>query len=55
MIGGYSEIGDLDEGLVWFHSMNEKPDVVTGLHLVVACSKVGALEVGRWFDNYSAC
>lgn len=56
MIGGYSEKGDLDEALSLFHRMEsagEKPDMVTVVHLIAACGKVGALEVGKWIDDYT--
>ncbi|KAG8373262.1 hypothetical protein BUALT_Bualt11G0005600 [Buddleja alternifolia] len=54
MIGGYSEKGDLDEALsMVFHAMDEEPDLVTVIHLISACGKVGALEVGKLIDNYT--
>ncbi|KAL0391513.1 UNVERIFIED_CONTAM: Pentatricopeptide repeat-containing protein, mitochondrial [Sesamum latifolium] len=56
IIGAYAEKGDLDEALSLFHSMEaagEKPDKVTLIHLLAACGKVGALEVGKWIDNYA--
>ncbi|KAI3461975.1 hypothetical protein Pfo_018638 [Paulownia fortunei] len=56
MIGGYSQKGDLDEALSLFHDMEaagKKPDLVTIIHLIAACGKVGALEVGKTVDNYT--
>ncbi|GER42971.1 pentatricopeptide repeat-containing protein [Striga asiatica] len=56
MIGGYSEKGDLDEALSLFRTMEafeEKPDMVTVIHLIAACGKIGALEVGKWVDEYT--
>lgn len=56
MIGGYSEQGDLNEALSLFNKMEasgEKPDLITIVHLIAACGKVGALEVGKWIDDYS--
>ncbi|KAL0395554.1 UNVERIFIED_CONTAM: Pentatricopeptide repeat-containing protein, mitochondrial [Sesamum calycinum] len=56
IIGAYAEKGYLDETLSLFHSMEaagEKPDKVTVVHLLAACGKVGALEVGKWIDNYA--
>ncbi|XP_052195796.1 pentatricopeptide repeat-containing protein At4g19191, mitochondrial [Diospyros lotus] len=56
IIGGYAEKGDLDEALVLFHSMEaagQKPDLVTVLYMISGCGRTGALEVGRWFDNYT--
>lgn len=55
MIGGYAEKGDLDEALALFHSMEaagEKPDLVTALYMISGCGQTGALETGRWIDNY---
>ncbi|KAL2521449.1 Pentatricopeptide repeat-containing protein [Forsythia ovata] len=56
MIGGYSAKGDLDEALSLFHAMEasgETPDFVTTIHLISACGQIGALEVGKWIDNYT--
>ncbi|KAL6502653.1 hypothetical protein OROHE_024306 [Orobanche hederae] len=56
MIGGYSEKGDLDEALSLFHNMEvsgQEPDSVTIIHLISACGKIGALEIGKWIDNYT--
>ncbi|KAL3637476.1 hypothetical protein CASFOL_018644 [Castilleja foliolosa] len=56
MIGGYSEKGDLDEALSLFRDMEvhgEKPDLVTVIHLISACGKIGALETGKWIDHYT--
>ncbi|GFQ02662.1 pentatricopeptide repeat-containing protein at4g19191 mitochondrial [Phtheirospermum japonicum] len=56
MIGGYSEKGDLDEALSLFRNMEfygENPDLVTVIHLISACGKVGALEIGKWIDDYT--
>ncbi|KAL3818818.1 hypothetical protein ACJIZ3_004723 [Penstemon smallii] len=56
MIGGYSERGDLDEALSLFHAMEatgEITDLVTVIHMLAACGKVGALETGKWIDNYT--
>lgn len=56
MIGGYSAKGDLEEALSMFHAMEasgETPDFVTMIHLISACGQIGALEVGKWIDNYT--
>ncbi|KAL6961962.1 hypothetical protein U1Q18_036921 [Sarracenia purpurea var. burkii] len=56
IIGGYAEKGKLDEALALFHSMEaagQKPDLVTVLHLISGCGQTGALEIGRWIDNYT--
>ncbi|KZV25972.1 pentatricopeptide repeat-containing protein mitochondrial [Dorcoceras hygrometricum] len=57
MIGGYSKKADLDEALSLFRAMEiagEEPDVVTVVHLTSVCAKVGALEVGKWIDDFTA-
>lgn len=57
MIGGYAEIGDLDNTISLFREMEaeseEKPDPVTILHVISVCGQVGALETGRWIDEYA--
>ncbi|GFS36596.1 tetratricopeptide repeat (TPR)-like superfamily protein [Actinidia rufa] len=56
IIGGYASKGDLDETLALFHSMEasgQKPDIVTVLYMISGCGQTGALEVGRWIDNYT--
>ncbi|XP_068655443.1 pentatricopeptide repeat-containing protein At4g19191, mitochondrial-like [Aristolochia californica] len=55
MIGGFAQKGDLDEALSLFNEMettNEKPDEVTVVALLSACSHAGDLEVGRWINRY---
>ncbi|KAI3814772.1 hypothetical protein L1987_14416 [Smallanthus sonchifolius] len=56
MIGGYAEKGDLDEALTLFNSMEAsgvKPDLVTILNLIGGCGETGALEIGKWVENYA--
>ncbi|KAJ0488318.1 putative tetratricopeptide-like helical domain superfamily [Helianthus annuus] len=56
MIGGYAEKGDLDEALTLFDSMEAtgvKPDLVTILNLISGCGETGALEIGKWVENYA--
>ncbi|KAL7192520.1 hypothetical protein ACSBR2_024368 [Camellia fascicularis] len=56
IIGGYAEKGDLDEALALFHSMQaagQTPDCVTLLYMISGCGQTGALETGRWIDNYA--
>ncbi|KAI3711830.1 hypothetical protein L1987_70378 [Smallanthus sonchifolius] len=56
MIGGYAEKGDLDEALTLFNSMDAsgvKPDLVTILNLIGGCGETGALEIGKWVENYA--
>ncbi|KAG9440301.1 hypothetical protein H6P81_020466 [Aristolochia fimbriata] len=55
MIGGYARKGDLEEALSLFNEMeatNVKPDEVTVVALLTACSHSGALEVGRRINRY---
>lgn len=57
MIGGYAEVGDLNNTIALFREMeaedDEKPDPVTVLHVILACGQVGDLETGRWIDEYA--
>ncbi|KAJ9546408.1 hypothetical protein OSB04_018951 [Centaurea solstitialis] len=56
MISGYAEKGDLDGALALFHSMDAagvKPDLVTVLSVIAGCGETGALEIGRWVDDYA--
>lgn len=56
IISGYAEKGDMDEALALFFTMEEagdKPDLVTILSLISGCGQTGALELGKWIDNYS--
>ncbi|XP_077224098.1 tetratricopeptide repeat (TPR)-like superfamily protein [Tasmannia lanceolata] len=56
MIGGYAQKGDVDEALNLFSAMEmagEKPDKVTLVALLSACSQTGALELGRWMNKYA--
>ncbi|XP_057969239.1 pentatricopeptide repeat-containing protein At4g19191, mitochondrial [Malania oleifera] len=57
MIGGYAEKGDIDEALALFHAMEsagKKPDLVTVVSLISGCGQTGALELGKWIENYAA-
>lgn len=56
MIGGYAVNGNLDEALALFNSMKtagKKPDLVTVVSLISGCGQTGALELGRWVNNYA--
>ncbi|KAK1417044.1 hypothetical protein QVD17_26166 [Tagetes erecta] len=56
MIGGYAAKGYLDEALTLFDSMEAsgvKPDLVTILNLIGGCGETGALETGKWVENYA--
>lgn len=56
MIDGYAHVGDVDEAMNLFDAMassSEKPDAVTVVAMMSACSQTGALELGRWMDKYA--
>ncbi|XP_047155057.1 pentatricopeptide repeat-containing protein At4g19191, mitochondrial [Vigna umbellata] len=56
MISGYAEKGFMSEALTLFNAMEasgEKPDLVTVLVMISGCGRTGALELGKWVDNYS--
>ncbi|XP_027367218.1 pentatricopeptide repeat-containing protein At4g19191, mitochondrial [Abrus precatorius] len=56
MISGYAEKGYMSEALTLFNTMEatgDKPDLVTVLALISGCGQAGALELGKWIDNYS--
>ncbi|XP_052196241.1 pentatricopeptide repeat-containing protein At2g22410, mitochondrial [Diospyros lotus] len=55
MIGGYVQANQCKEALALFHQMlgsNIKPDEVTIVSLLSACSQLGALDVGIWAHHY---
>ncbi|KAL8156448.1 hypothetical protein AgCh_001515 [Apium graveolens] len=57
MIGGYVQANRSKEALDLFHDMqarNFKPDEVTMVNCLSACSQLGALEVGIWIQHYIA-
>ncbi|KAL1803045.1 hypothetical protein ACET3Z_031692 [Daucus carota] len=57
MIGGYVQANRSKEALDLFHNMqarNVKPDEVTMVNCLSACSQLGALEVGIWIQHYIA-
>ncbi|ESR41307.1 hypothetical protein CICLE_v10027134mg [Citrus x clementina] len=56
MISGYAQKRYLDEALRLFFAMEaagELPDLVTVLSMISGCGQSGALELGKWFDNYA--
>ncbi|XP_058096641.1 pentatricopeptide repeat-containing protein At4g19191, mitochondrial-like [Magnolia sinica] len=56
MIGGYAQKGDVDEALELFYAMEAagvKPDAVTVVAVLSACSQTGALDLGRWINRYA--
>ncbi|RWR73241.1 pentatricopeptide repeat-containing protein, chloroplastic-like protein [Cinnamomum micranthum f. kanehirae] len=55
MIKGYVEDSDYKEALVFFQEMQGngvKPDKVTMTSLLLACSHLGAVELGKWLHAY---
>ncbi|GFZ20682.1 similar to SLOW GROWTH 1 [Actinidia rufa] len=55
MIGGYIQAKRCKDALALFHEMqarNLKPDEVTMVNCLSACSQLGALDVGIWLHHY---
>ncbi|KAA8528100.1 hypothetical protein F0562_035031 [Nyssa sinensis] len=55
IIGGYVQAKRSKEALALFHEMqatNTKPDEVTMVSCLSACSQLGALDVGIWIHHY---
>ncbi|XP_058102443.1 putative pentatricopeptide repeat-containing protein At5g59200, chloroplastic [Magnolia sinica] len=55
MINGYARNGRMNEALALFRKMqgeNVRPNEVTIVCVLSACSQMGALELGRWIDSY---
>ncbi|XP_039159004.1 pentatricopeptide repeat-containing protein At2g22410, mitochondrial [Eucalyptus grandis] len=55
LIGGYVQAYRSKEALALFHEMqssNTRPDEVTMVNCLSACSQLGALEVGIWIHHY---
>ncbi|KAI9083243.1 hypothetical protein K1719_034775 [Acacia pycnantha] len=55
MIGGYSHMNLYKEALSLFHLMlisNIKPNDVTFLAILPACTHLGALDLGKWIHAY---
>lgn len=55
MIGGYSHMNLYKEALPLFHLMlrsNIKPNDVTFLAILPACTHLGALDLGKWIHAY---
>ncbi|XP_073006932.1 pentatricopeptide repeat-containing protein At4g19191, mitochondrial [Typha latifolia] len=56
LISGYTQRGDIDEATNLFFAMEatgERPDAVTVVALLSACSQIGALELGRLMNRYA--
>ncbi|KAJ4724243.1 Pentatricopeptide repeat-containing protein [Melia azedarach] len=55
MIGGYVQAKHSKEALAMFHKMqasNVKPDHVTMIHCLSACSQLGAFDFGIWIHHF---
>ncbi|KVH99833.1 pentatricopeptide repeat-containing protein At4g21065-like [Cynara cardunculus var. scolymus] len=55
MIGGYARIGMSTSAVELFRDMQiarVKPDEITMVSVLSACSDLGALELGKWVENY---
>ncbi|KAF5176928.1 Pentatricopeptide repeat, partial [Thalictrum thalictroides] len=55
MINGYARIGFVNEALSLFREMQKegiKPDEVTMVSVISACSISGALDMGRWVHTF---
>lgn len=55
IIGGYVQAKRSKEALALFHEMqasNIKPDEITMVNCLSACSQLGALDVGIWIHHY---
>ncbi|CAA0810546.1 Pentatricopeptide repeat-containing protein [Striga hermonthica] len=56
LITGYSQNGQSDETLKLFNDMMEtgpEPNEVTLIAVLSACASVGALDTGKWIDEYA--
>ncbi|OAY78278.1 Pentatricopeptide repeat-containing protein, mitochondrial [Ananas comosus] len=55
LISGYVQRGDINEAMALFSSMEaagEKPDALTIVALLSACSQVGGLDLGKHMHDY---
>uniref|UniRef100_A0A0E0M7F0 Uncharacterized protein n=1 Tax=Oryza punctata TaxID=4537 RepID=A0A0E0M7F0_ORYPU len=55
LMTGYVQCKQCKEALALFHEMQEasvKPDEITMVNLLSACSHLGALEMGMWIHRY---
>ncbi|OWM86967.1 hypothetical protein CDL15_Pgr016003 [Punica granatum] len=55
MITGYAQNGMADEAIALFNSMKEAgvdPNKITLTLVLSSCASVGALDLGKWVDNY---
>ncbi|CAA2934800.1 pentatricopeptide repeat-containing At2g34400 [Olea europaea subsp. europaea] len=57
MITGYAQNGLSDEAISLFNAMKEAgtdPNEVTLIEVLSACASIGALEFGKWIDEYAS-
>ncbi|XP_020550096.1 pentatricopeptide repeat-containing protein At2g34400 [Sesamum indicum] len=56
MITGYAQNGQSDETLLLFDAMKEagpEPNEITLIAVLSACASIGALDLGKWIDEYA--
>ncbi|CAI9755664.1 unnamed protein product [Fraxinus pennsylvanica] len=57
MITGYAQNGLSDEAISLFNAMEEggtSPNEVTLIEVLSACASIGALDFGKWIDEYAS-
>ncbi|KAG8375622.1 hypothetical protein BUALT_Bualt10G0119500 [Buddleja alternifolia] len=57
MITGYAQNGQSDETLSLFNAMKEngpEPNEITLIAVLSACASIGALDLGKWVDEYAS-
>lgn len=56
LISGYVRTGEIAKAVALFHAMEAsgvKPDAVTIVAILSACSQIGNLELGQWMNAYA--
>ncbi|KAL3818997.1 hypothetical protein ACJIZ3_004902 [Penstemon smallii] len=57
MISGYAQNGQSDETISLFNAMKEtgpEPNEITLIAVLSACASIGALDMGKWIDEYAS-
>ncbi|CAH9118275.1 unnamed protein product [Cuscuta epithymum] len=57
MISGYAQNGLSDETISLFNTMKEEevhPNKITLVVVLSACASIGALDIGKWIDEYAS-
>ncbi|KAL3650779.1 hypothetical protein CASFOL_007182 [Castilleja foliolosa] len=57
MMTGYSQNGQSDETIKLFNTMMEtgpEPNETTFIAVLSACASIGALDIGKWIDEYAS-